>query len=119
MFEDRWHRSDPFNADSEWAPGKYPAIRRDDPGHANFRKSDFWLTNVKYVRLRNLDFGYAIPKQYLNKIGVSALRVYVTGTNLFSIDNTKSFGIDPEVSNEGGLAYPQQKVYTLGFNLNF
>jgi len=119
MFEDRWHRADPFNADSEWIPGNYPAIRKDRTNHANFRKSDYWLTNVKYVRLRNLDFGYSIPKQFLTKIGVSALRVYVTGTNLFSIDNTKEFGLDPEISNNGGLAYPQQKVYTLGFNLNF
>jgi hypothetical protein len=119
MFEDRWHHEDPFNADSRWIPGKYPPIRKDRTNHVNLRKSDYWLTNVNYVRLRNLDFGYSIPKVFLNRIGVSALRVYVTGTNLFSIDNTKEFGLDPEISNGGGLAYPQQKVYTLGFNLNF
>jgi hypothetical protein len=75
------------------------------------------MTNVSYLRLRNLELGYAIPAAVINKAGLSRLRVYVTGTNLFTIDNTKEFGIDPEVSSNGGLVYPQQKVFTAGFNL--
>jgi TonB-linked SusC/RagA family outer membrane protein len=118
MFEDRWHREDPFNYDSPWVSGKYPAIRKDDPGHANFRKSDFWVTNVRYIRLRNLELGYSLPTALISKAGLSKLRVYVTGTNLFSIDNVKQFEIDPEISSNNGLVYPQQKLYTLGFNLS-
>jgi TonB-linked SusC/RagA family outer membrane protein len=117
MFEDRWHRQDPYNNDSPWVPGHYPAIRKDQNSHVNFRRSDFWMTNVSYLRLRNLELGYAIPEAVINKAGLSRLRVYVTGTNLFSLDNTDDFGIDPEVSSNGGLVYPQQKVFTAGFNL--
>jgi TonB-linked SusC/RagA family outer membrane protein len=119
MFEDRWHREDPYNNDSPWISGKYPALRKDQNSHVNFtRRSNYWNTNVSYVRLRNLELGYTIPQAVVNRFGLNRLRVYVTGTNLFSIDNTKEFGIDPEVSSNGGLVYPQQKVFTAGFNLS-
>jgi TonB-linked SusC/RagA family outer membrane protein len=117
MFEDRWHREDPFNADSPWIAGTYPAVRRSN--HINYsRHSNFWLTNVKYLRLRNLEIGYQIPSTVLSKIGVNALRVYASGTNLFSIDNVKDFGIDPEISSGNGLVYPQQRLFNFGFNLS-
>jgi TonB-linked SusC/RagA family outer membrane protein len=119
MFEDRWHREDPFNPDSKWVPGTYPAIRKDNTSHVNFsRRSDFWVTNVRYIRLRNLEIGYQFPKPFLSKIGLSGLRVYVNGTNLFSIDNTRDIGIDPEISSNGALVYPQQRLYNAGFSLN-
>src|SRR5690606_18887358 len=54
MLEDRWHRADLYNSDSEWVPGTYPAIRRHGADHL-YRHNTFWLTNVKYMRLRNLD----------------------------------------------------------------
>ena len=119
MFEDRWHQEDPYNNDSPWVSGKYPAVRKDQNSHVNFsRRSDYWNTNVSYVRLRNLELGYTIPQPIVTRLGMNRLRVYVTGTNLFSIDNTKDFGLDPEVSSNGGLVYPQQKVFTAGFNLS-
>jgi hypothetical protein len=119
MFEDRWHREDPYNNDSPWVPGYYPALRKDQNSHVNFtRRSNYWNTNVRYVRLRNLELGYTIPQAVVNRFGLTRLRVFVTGTNLFTIDNTKKFGLDPEVSSNGGLVYPQQKVVTAGFNLS-
>lgn len=118
MFEDRWHRTDPFNPDSPWVSGKYPPIRKDNTSHVNFnRRSDFWTTNVRYIRLRNLELGYALPKSLLNRVGVNALRVYVNGTNLFSIDNVGDLEIDPEISSNGALVYPQQRLYNAGFSL--
>lgn len=118
MFEDRWHREDPFNPDSRWIPGTYPAVRKDNPSHVNFRKSDFWLTNVSYIRLRNLELAYNIPTEVLKKLKISGLRVYVNGTNLLTFDNVKQFGIDPEISSNGALVYPQQKLVNAGFSLN-
>ncbi len=118
MFEDRWHREDPFNPDSRWIPGTYPAVRKDNPSHVNFRKSDFWLTNVSYIRLRNLELAYNIPSNVLKKLKLSGLRVYINGTNLLTFDNVKQFGIDPEISSNGALVYPQQKLVNAGFSLN-
>ncbi len=117
MFEDRWHREDLYNADSEWIPGHYPAIRRFGADHLYNRKSTFWLTNVKYMRLRNLELGYRLSPTALDKIGITALRVYASGTNLFSFDNVKEFGVDPEIGAANGLVYPQQRLFTFGFSV--
>ncbi|MCH7408273.1 TonB-dependent receptor [Belliella sp. DSM 111904] len=117
MFEDRWHREDPFDPNSEWIPGHYPAIRRDF-GNVNYnRHSTFWQTNIRYMRLRNLEVGYQFPQTIMDKFFVQQMRVYVNGTNLFSIDNVGNFGIDPEIGSANGLVYPQQRIYTLGLNL--
>ncbi|WP_083256926.1 SusC/RagA family TonB-linked outer membrane protein [Arcticibacter eurypsychrophilus] len=124
MLTDRWHRADPFDPTSEWIPGTYPALRKDNGGLSVFTSplsgnnhNDFWTTNIRYLRLKNLELGYSFPKALLGKVNISALRMYVNGSNLFSFDNVKDFEIDPEISATNGLIYPQQKIYTLGFNL--
>lgn len=119
MLADRWHRVDPYDPNSAWVSGKYPAIRKDQNSHINYSLNDFWLVNVSYFRLRNLELGYEIPKKILGKAGISRIRVYATGTNLFSIDNVKDLDIDPEVSLGSALVYPQQRLFTFGFNLTF
>jgi TonB-linked SusC/RagA family outer membrane protein len=120
VFEDRWHHEDPFNSDSPWVPGTYPAIRKDNPGQANYnRNNSFWLTNVHYLRVRNVELGYNFPKALVSRFGIGALRVYVNGTNLYSFDNVKQFGIDPEISSEGGLVYPPQRLFNTGLSVSF
>lgn len=119
MLEDRWHREDPFDPNSKWISGTYPAIRKDNTSHVNFRKSDFWITNVRYIRLRNIELGYSFDQNITKKIGLSALRIYVNASNLFSIDNVKKYGIDPEISSGNALVYPQQRLFNAGFNLTF
>lgn len=118
MLSNRWHREDPYDPTSKWIPGTYPAIRNGGLANNN-QVNDFWLTNVSYFRLKNMELGYNIPKNLVKKLGISNLRVYVNGTNLFSFDNTKSLEIDPEISSTSGLVYPQQKLVNFGFNLTF
>lgn len=117
MLTDVWHRADPYDNTSEWIPGKYPAIRLNNATN-NWLPNDFWVMNVKYVRLRNLELGYSFPKKWLERIGVEAFRMYANGTNLFSIDNVKDYGIDPEIASENALVYPQQRLFNFGFNLS-
>ncbi|WP_229253698.1 TonB-dependent receptor [Dyadobacter sp. NIV53] len=119
IFLDRWHRADPFDLNSEWIPGKYPALRYNDGGHSNYNKnSTFWLHNVKYIRARTIELGYSLPKSILEKIKMQRARVYINGYNLFSIDNLKKFGIDPEIADDNGLQYPQNKFVNVGINLS-
>ena len=119
LISDAWHRADPFDPNSAWIPGTYPTVRKDNPTHINYANAnDFWKVNVHYMRLRNIEIGYDIPSRLLNKISVKGLRVYVHGTNLFSLDNTRQYEIDPEISSNSALVYPQQRIYTFGFNLN-
>lgn len=118
MFEDRWHRADPYDATSEWIPGAYPAIRRGNT-HMNYQNNTFWTTNISYLRLRNLELGYNLPKNIIRKISAKNLRIYVNATNLLTFDNVRRFEIDPEITSGGGLVYPQQKLINFGFNLSF
>ncbi|MEI9946127.1 MAG: TonB-dependent receptor [Chitinophagaceae bacterium] len=118
FFDDRWHRADPYDPNSEWIPGKYPAIRRGNT-HINYQLNDFWLTNITYMRVRNVEIGYTIPKNIISKFGASALKFYVNATNLFTFDNMKKWELDPEITSGGGLVYPQQKLITFGFNVTF
>ncbi|MCX2585724.1 SusC/RagA family TonB-linked outer membrane protein [Pedobacter sp. MR22-3] len=118
LLNDRWHRADPFNPNSEWISGTYPALRKDNPGLSNFAyRNDFWITNVRYLRLKNLLVGYSLPKKWIESIGFKNVFVYANGTNIFSLDNLKEFEIDPEISSTNGVIYPQQRLFNFGFNL--
>lgn len=119
LYNDRWHREDIFDLNSKWVSGKYPALRWNDGGHSNYRNSTFWLTNVKYLRARTIELGYTIPKLITQKIGIEKTRVYVNGYNLFSLDNLKKVGVEPEIMDENGLQYPQNRFVNVGINLTF
>ncbi|WP_345955764.1 SusC/RagA family TonB-linked outer membrane protein [Mucilaginibacter sp. PAMB04168] len=76
--------------------------------------------DVAFARLKNIELGYTIPQAVLNKVGVQALRVYVNGYNLFTVDGLKSKGLtDPENVNEKGWRYPLTKSINFGVNLTF
>ncbi len=83
--------------------------------------SDYWLYNASYFRIKTINLGYNLPKSLLTKLDISNLRLYFSGTNLFTFSKMSEFSIDPETSSgsRAGLGYPQQKVYSLGINLSF
>ncbi|RBL90322.1 hypothetical protein DF182_28055 [Chitinophaga flava] len=123
FFTDRWHRKDIYDPQSEWVPGKYPSTIANGLDN-NKGVSSFWLKDASYLRLKTLEFGYALPKSILSGVGIEQLRFYFSGQNLFTFDNLKF--IDPEMpTNDGtnaagnGKYYPQQRVLTLGLNLQF
>lgn len=82
-----------------------------------------FIEDGSYIRLKNLTFGYTIPKSITSKWGISNLRFYVSGQNLFTI--TGYDGYDPEVSSRTGNynlgydggSYPAIRSYTFGLNL--
>jgi hypothetical protein len=120
MYDDRWHRADPLDLESAWIPGKNPALRFNDSGHSNYNKSsDWWMVNQRYLRLRTMEVGYTVPTNLSERIKIYKARVFVSSYNLFSIDNVKELGIDPEVWDENGLQYPQNRIINVGFNLTF
>src|SRR5690606_41284584 len=119
LYEDSWHREDPFNVDSPWIEGQYPPLRWNQGGHSNYRTSNSWLTNMVYVRLRTLEVGYSLPPAMLERIGMQRVRAFVNTFNLFSIDPLRSVGLDPEVMETNGLQYPQSFVLNAGVNLSF
>lgn len=121
MVNDRWHHEDPLDPSSPWIAGAYPALRKTptDAWHIYCSNSTYWLTNVSYFRLRNLEVGYTLPVQWTKKVLINQLRFYFLGTNLFSIDNLRRLGLDPENNDTNGLGYPNNRVLTVGINVTF
>lgn len=86
--------------------------------------SDYFVEDGSYVRLKNLQLGYALPASVVERIGASKLRVYVSATNLFTL--TDYMGYDPDFSTSNPLVsgidygfYPQARIFMAGLNLNF
>lgn len=119
FYEDRWHRADVYDLNSEWIPGKYPALSFNNGSHSDYRTSTFWMHNVRYLRARTIQLGYSLPKALLAKVKIERARVYINGYNLFSIDNLKEHGVDPEIADDNGLQYPQNRFVNVGVNLTF
>ena len=116
---DQWHLADPFDANSQLIPGKYPTVLEGNGGHTNYLASNFWAQDNWYVKLRNLQIGYTFPKKWMNKISIKNLRVYVLMQNLFSIDNCHQYSLDPEITNASGSSAPTNRVINIGANITF
>ncbi|HEY0997864.1 MAG TPA: TonB-dependent receptor [Gemmatimonadaceae bacterium] len=113
-----------------WTPthtdAKYPKIGENpnQVGPNNFTSN--LLEDGSYVRLRSLTLSYAVPQAFASRYNVNGARVYVTGTNLFTI--TDYSGFDPDISGQSvgnvnrGIdigAYPSAKAVTVGLSLNY
>lgn len=82
----------------------------------NYMTSSFWVQNASYLKMRNLQIGYTIPKNILSHLGVSNLRLYCSIDNLFTISKFK--GLDPEMVTTQTM-YPLTRNYSFGINLSF
>lgn len=82
--------------------------------------SDYYYKKAGYMRWKSFSFGYNLPKQLLEKIGLQQVRIYTAGINLMTFDKLKKYGIDPESpSGNGAYYYPQQRTITFGANISF
>ncbi|MBU3012257.1 TonB-dependent receptor [Polaribacter vadi] len=93
-----------------------------------------YLLSGAYLRLKNITFGYTLPNTFTNRIGISSLRIYFSGDNLFEwsevadffdpesisdIDNRLNPGYSPGRTETSGYQYPYQRKYALGINVSF
>lgn len=115
--EDSWRLSDIFDPNSELISGKYPMLLIGNSDHSNYWNSTFWKTNVRYIKLRNLELGYSLPQRILEPVSISTVRVYFSGQNLLTLSNLE--GVDPEGDAENGLGYPTLRILNFGLNFTF
>jgi len=115
--DDAWKLSDIWDANSDLIPGKYPMLLIGNGDHSNYWNSDFWKQKIRYIKLRNLDFGYSLPKRILEPLSITGVRVYFSGQNLFTLTNL--IGIDPEMQDTNGLGYPTMRIMNFGINVRF
>ncbi|MGB3103984.1 SusC/RagA family TonB-linked outer membrane protein [Sphingobacterium siyangense] len=101
-----------------WTPdnttAKYPRLAFGQ--NNNQQSSQFWMKNAAYLRLKNLQLGYTFQAELLKSIGLNKLRVFVNGSNLFSVDKFWD-GYDVEAPVGYGNFYPQVKVYSFGLDI--
>lgn len=112
----RWISADISGDPSTEDPNaEYPRLSYG--GNANnYRASTYWLRNGAYLRLKTLEIGYTVPKQFTNRIRTNNVRVFLTGTNLVTFSSFKLW--DPEMGSSDGIKYPLSKILTLGLTIN-
>lgn len=108
-----------YLVENSWTPenpnAKYP--RLSTVSRPNGYANTMWMINGSYLRLKNLQIGYTLPKQLTSKLSISQVRVYLAGTNLFTLSHNPF--LDPEAPDVANGYYPQQRSYTFGLNLTF
>jgi TonB-linked SusC/RagA family outer membrane protein len=78
-----------------------------------------YLLNAAYIRVKNVALGYTLPTVLTKRYGISRLRLYITGENIFEFSQVKKY-VDPEAVNAtDSWAYPFQRKYAAGLNLEF
>lgn len=80
--------------------------------------SSFWIQSANYLRIKNIQFGYTLPKKWIKNCGITNAKIYYSGENLFCFDSLP-IDIDPEAPSGRGSHYPQVSTHSIGINLTF
>lgn len=107
-----WTKANPNGA-------KHPKLYWENMGGSkNTRANSYFLKDASYFRLKNITFGYTLPKAWIEHLALSRVRAYFSGDNLLTLTPYK--GLDPERAGDGRDAmYPQNKIYSFGINVEF
>lgn len=113
-----WLVENSYNIDNP--KGIYPRLTLSQTSHGgdNGLASTFWMKKGDYMRLKSAQIGYTFPKVWIMSTGIQKIRVFVEGSNLFTIDHLPK-GVDPESPRVNNGYYPQQKTYMIGITLTF
>lgn len=122
-FFDRWHKADPYDINSDWIPGKWPANRTIGDVGKMYAESSVWRRDASYLRMKTLELGYNVKsKVLLDNLGITNLRVYGSGFNLLTFADSFVKPFDPEKiegAYSAGFTYPVTRTFNLGVNINF
>ncbi|TWW01311.1 TonB-dependent receptor [Chitinophaga pinensis] len=127
-FEQHLDRWTPTNPDAS-----YPRLTIGNADANNFAYSDYWLFDTKYLRLKNLQFGYTLPRSVSQMLHIQNARVYFTGQNIltFTPRRFRDLGVDPEFTQFddklsftnynaiAGRSYPNAATFSFGLDLKF
>lgn len=96
-------------------PIKHPRLTTQVSPNHNF--NSFFIQDASYIRLKNVELGYNLPKQWSSKVGAKNIRLYTNGLNIFTWDRLPTKNFDPELSGE--YSYPITKIFNFGANIVF
>lgn len=108
-------------ADDHWSddnPDPYAFWPRlsTESVYNNEVQSTWWIQNGSFLRLKSLEVGYSMPRKTLNRLGLTEMRIYASGTNLLTFSGFKLW--DPEMAGNG-LGYPPQRLFNMGVQISF
>lgn len=95
---------------------EYPRLGSES---TNFIKSDYWMADGTFLRLRNVELGYTLPEFISRQIKASSIRIYANGLNLLTWDKLPNSDFDPESANGSNTNYPILKAYNFGISVKF
>lgn len=102
-----------------WEKGEkitYPTLHTQES--TNHRANSFFVFDRDLIRLKNFEIGYTLPANSLRVLGISNLRLFVNGQNVFTWSpKFKPTHLDPE--NDDSIGYPQTSVFSFGTNIKF
>ena len=104
------HWENPWSVENR--NGEWPRLA--GPG-GNRELTTFWLDDLTYLRLKNVQLGYTVAEQWLSKVGLTNVRIFASAENLKTF--TKFRGLDPEKAGHASDAYPLNKSYSFGINI--
>ena len=86
----------------------------------NNNYSSFWLTKGDYLRLKNLEIGYTFrQREFLTKLGVQSLRLYLAGTNLLTFTSLDDYDPEKLSTDSRNDVHPNTRTYSFGVNVKF
>jgi TonB-linked SusC/RagA family outer membrane protein len=109
-------------ADDHWSEENrnvyalWPRLSAPEVSQNNSQTSTWFMRNGAFLRLKQVEIGYTLPKRISDRLRMKAPRIYVSGTNLLTFSKFKLW--DVEMAGNG-LGYPVQKVFNLGINVAF
>jgi hypothetical protein len=106
------HWNNPWSLDNR--DGTWPRLGGSGNNTAN---TTFWLDDMSYLRLRNIQLGYNVPKKWLEKAHIYSLRIAGSLENIATITSYR--GLDPEKAGSSNNLYPINKSYAIAVNLGF
>uniref|UniRef100_UPI002625ED5C SusC/RagA family TonB-linked outer membrane protein n=1 Tax=uncultured Bacteroides sp. TaxID=162156 RepID=UPI002625ED5C len=107
VVEGRWY-------EGRTTPAKYPRLL-EYSNTKNKQMSDFYLQDLSFLKIRNIQLGYTLPKSIVEKTSLERIRVYGSMENFFTFTSFRGF--DPELG--GTLGYPAMKNVVVGINVSF
>ncbi|MGC4232810.1 MAG: TonB-dependent receptor [Niabella sp.] len=107
--DDRWTEENP-SQDVFW-PRLSKALNE-----INTQASTWWLRDMSFLKLRNIELSYDLPNKLIGGIGMQKVQIFIRGNNLVTFSKFKLW--DPELGTTDGLKYPLMKSFTAGFNIN-
>ena len=97
----------------------YPRLTIGKNDNNKNSRSSLYLYNASYLRLKNLEVGYTLPKNLIRFAGLQNVRFYAQGMNLLTFDSLDDVDVDPETNNGNGSWYPIQRIFNFGVDITY